>query len=192
MALPFDVTAAPGGRLETERLVLRPLVPADLDDVVGYQSDAETLRFMLWPVRTRDESAEHLARRSTMTTLAADDDSLVLAVETQSRPGRVIGEVNLRLTSAEHRQAEIGWIIAPEHQGFGYAREAATRLLALCFDELGIHRVHAELDPRNEASVALCRRLGMREEAHFVEDMFFKGEWADTGVYALLASEWRG
>jgi len=50
--------------------------------------------------------------------------------------------------------------------------------------------VRAELDPRNDASIALCRRLGMREEAHFVEDMWFKGEWADTGVYAILASEW--
>jgi len=48
----------------------------------------------------------------------------------------------------------------------------------------------AELDPRNQASVALCRRLGMRQEAHFVEDLRFKGGWADTGVFALLAREW--
>lgn len=47
-------------------------------------------------------------------------------------------------------------------------------------------------DPRNLASVALCRRLGMRLEAQFVKDMFFKGDWADTWIFAILAEEWRG
>ena len=52
------------------------------------------------------------------------------------------------------------------------------------------HRVRAVLDPRNTPSAALCRRLGMRQEAHFVEDLWFKGEWGDTAVYAILAREW--
>jgi RimJ/RimL family protein N-acetyltransferase len=50
--------------------------------------------------------------------------------------------------------------------------------------------VRAELDPRNAASIALCRRLGMREEAYFVEDLWFKGGWGDTGIYAILDREW--
>src|SRR5436190_1234172 len=56
---------------------------------------------------------------------------------------------------------------------------------------IGLHRVSATLDPRNEASAALCRRLGMREEAHHVEDLWFKGEWGDTAIYAILDREWR-
>ncbi len=63
-------------------------------------------------------------------------------------------------------------------------------MLTYAFTTLGLHRVTAELDPRNDDSVALCKRLGMREEAYFVEHMWFKGEWGDTGVYAILASEW--
>ena len=51
--------------------------------------------------------------------------------------------------------------------------------------------MRANLDPRNDASAALCRRLGMREEAHFVEDIWFKGEWADSAIYAILDREWR-
>jgi RimJ/RimL family protein N-acetyltransferase len=50
--------------------------------------------------------------------------------------------------------------------------------------------VRAELDPCNAASIALCRRLGMREEAYFVEDLWFKGGWGDTGIYAILDREW--
>lgn len=75
-------------------------------------------------------------------------------------------------------------------QGSGYAYEAARAVLSLAFGRLGLHRVYAELDPRNEASIALCLRLGMRQEAHFVEHMMFKGQWADTGIYGLLEREW--
>ncbi|MBF4575115.1 GNAT family N-acetyltransferase [Frondihabitans sp. VKM Ac-2883] len=177
--------------LETDRLLLRPLTPADLDDVFAYQSDPEALRYMLWPVRSRSEAAEHLARRSTMTHLEHEGDSLVLAVTTKSEPGRVMGEVNVRLTSVDSRQSEVGWILNPAFQGRGYAFEAATRMIELCVDDLGSHRVHAELDPLNAGSVALCRKLGMRQEAHLVEDLFYKGRWSDTGIYAILASEWR-
>jgi RimJ/RimL family protein N-acetyltransferase len=55
---------------------------------------------------------------------------------------------------------------------------------------MGLHRVMAELDARNTASAAVCTRLGMREEAHFVEDYRTKGEWADTSNWAVLDREW--
>ena len=87
--------------------------------------------------------------------------------------------------------AEIGWLVGPAFQGRGYAREAAAMLLDLAFGELGLHRVIAELDPRNTASVRVCERLGMRKEGHFVEQMWLKDEWTDTGSYAILDREWR-
>jgi aminoglycoside 6'-N-acetyltransferase len=68
--------------------------------------------------------------------------------------------------------------------------EAAGAVLAVAFEQIGLRRVIANLDPRNVGSIALCRRLGMREEAYFVEDFWSKGEWTDTGIYALLAREW--
>jgi aminoglycoside 6'-N-acetyltransferase len=96
----------------------------------------------------------------------------------------------LNLVSVENLGAEIGWTLHPDFFGQGYAFEASVAILDFAFGELGLHRVRAELDPRNDASIALCRRLGMREEAHFVEDLLFKGGWADTGVYAVLDEEW--
>ena len=74
--------------------------------------------------------------------------------------------------------------------GLNSRTEAAAAVLAIAFDQLGLHRVIAELDPRNGASIALCARLGMREEAYHVKDLWFRGDWADTGIYALLESEW--
>ncbi|MFW8746231.1 GNAT family N-acetyltransferase, partial [Mesorhizobium japonicum] len=55
----------------------------------------------------------------------------------------------------------------------------------------GFHRLKAEVDPENAASIAVCRRLGMRVEAHFVRDLWLKGAWVDTGIYAILDDEWR-
>ena len=53
---------------------------------------------------------------------------------------------------------------------------------------LGKHRVFASADPRNARSLALLERVGMRREAHFRESLWFKGEWVDDVVYAILES----
>lgn len=79
----------------------------------------------------------------------------------------------------------------PVHSGHGYAAEAACRVVDLAFDHWDLHRLIAQLDSRNERSAALCVRLGMRREAHFVRADWFKGEWADLLVYAVLADECR-
>jgi aminoglycoside 6'-N-acetyltransferase len=81
-------------------------------------------------------------------------------------------------------------VLHPDFAGKGYAAEAARAVLGIAFGIIRLHRVYAELDPRNDASIALCKRLGMREEAFFVQDLWFKGDWADTGIYAILREEW--
>jgi RimJ/RimL family protein N-acetyltransferase len=94
------------------------------------------------------------------------------------------------IKSTANATAEIGWTIHPDFAGQGYMTEAAGALLEIAFGTLGLHRVFAQLDPRNDPSIALCRRLGMREEAYFVEDLWFKGAWGDTAIYAILDREW--
>ena len=190
MSLPFSF-AAP---IRTERLTLRLMTPADVDDVHAYQSRDDVCRYLLHEPRGRDEVEEWVAKYAAATELAADGDWIEPAIEFAMPDGmrRVIGHMYLTIASVENRGAEIGWTLHPDFFGHGYAVEAATAILELAFGDLGMHRVRAELDPRNDASIALCRRLGMREEAHFVQDLFFKGEWADTGVYAILDHEWAG
>ena len=81
-------------------------------------------------------------------------------------------------------------MLHPDFAGLAFATEAARAVLALAFDTLRLHRVSAQLNPRNDASIALCTRLGMRAEAFFVRDVWFKGNWADTAMYAVLRDEW--
>lgn len=105
--------------------------------------------------------------------------------------GKVIGDVLLLWISRSHRQGEIGYIFHPDYGGRGYATEAAEVMLRLGFDELGLHRIMGRLDARNGRSARVLERLGMRREAHLVQNEFVKGEWTDEVVYATLADEWR-
>ena len=175
--------------IETERLRLRSYRDDDLDDLHAIRSRPEVVRYLYGEVRTREEVAGMLAERIAATGLWEDDDMLVLAAERRD-DGRVIGDVTLWLRSAEHRQGEIGFAFHPDAQGHGFAREAATALLDLAFARMELHRVFGRTDARNEASAALMRRLGMRQEAHLRENEIFKGAWGDELVFAVLEGEW--
>nr|WP_227411821.1 MULTISPECIES: GNAT family protein [unclassified Cryobacterium] len=169
---------------------LRLMTEADIDIVHSYQSREDVCRYLLFDPRDRDTVAAKVAEHIRHTRLESDGDYLQLAVERKD-DGQMIGDLYITVKSVENDTAELGWTFHPDHHGQGYATESAKALLALAFDTVEFHRVIAELDPRNDASVNLCLRLGMRREAHFVEDLWFKGEWADTGSYAMLAREYR-
>ncbi|PPF89703.1 hypothetical protein C5B96_00740 [Subtercola sp. Z020] len=179
--------------IRTPRLTLRLLRASDAEDIHAYQRLPEVVEYMFWQVRTLAETREHLARRLATTALVNDGDVLVVGVELADGSGgssRLIGEITVFLHSVESGQAEIGWAFNPKFQGRGYASEAAGRMLDWAVTELGAHRVAAQLDPLNTSSAAVCGRLGMQQEALFRENLWFKGRWGDTAVYALLRSEW--
>ena len=106
--------------------------------------------------------------------------------------GVLVGDIVLFVTgAAEDEAVELGWVLAPEHEGHGYATEAARALLAVAFDGLGAHRVIARMDPQHDGSAAVATRLGMRREALLIENELIKGEWLDTLYFALLEREHR-
>jgi RimJ/RimL family protein N-acetyltransferase len=172
--------------LVTERLSLRFLTPADVDDVHAYQSREDVCRYLPYTVRDRETVTEKVAQFAQARTLSAEHDFWQLALD---RDGRVIGDLYFTIASVAHQTGEIGWSMHPDHHGRGYMTEAAGAVLQLAFTEIGLHRVMARLDARNDGSAALCRRLGMRQEAHFLQDDWCKGEWTDTLVFGLLAAE---
>lgn len=180
--------------LRTERLLLRPGGPDDVDAVLGYCSNDDVTRHL--PFGSLDRAGV-VARIERWTAELARDpaDDLerdwapTLVVE---HDGVVVGDVMLRLKAGEQRTlAEIGYVFDPAHGGRGFATEAARAVVDLAFGRLGCHRVFAMLDPRNTASSRLCERLGMTHEAHLRQDYWGKGEWSDTTIYGLLRDEWR-
>ena len=180
----------PAYPLITERLQLRPYRPDDLDALLAMFGRADVSRYLNWEPMDREAATALLERRRKQTRIEHEGDGIVLAAD-EREAERFVGEVMLRLTSEVSRQGEIGWSIHPDVQGRGYATEAAREMLRLGFEELGLHRIVAECDPRNEASIRVMEKLGMRREAHRLEAMLLKGEWVGSMVYAILASEWR-
>ncbi|MFN8620886.1 MAG: GNAT family protein [Chloroflexota bacterium] len=174
----------------TERLALRQARAEDLDLWAALEADPEVVRYLYIDVMPRERSAERLAAAIPRVRFSAEHDAVQLIMERRDT-GAAIGHVLLAWTSEIHRAGEIGWVLAPAHVGHGYATEAARALLALGFDGLGLHRIVARADARNHASVRVMRRLGMRLEAHLVENEWIKGEWTDEVIAAILEDEWR-
>ena len=174
-------------RIETERLLIRRYLPADFDAMHAMRSREDVVRWLYEDPPTVEEDRERFERRLNRTRFTHSGDGIAFAVE---REGVLVGDVSLTLHSAEHRQGEIGFIVHPDHQGRGYATEAARAILELAFGTFGLHRVRGTLEARNAASARVLEHLGMRCEAHLVENEWVKGEWQSERVYALLQREW--
>nr|WP_225955338.1 GNAT family N-acetyltransferase [Kibdelosporangium phytohabitans] len=169
---------------------MRAFTPADLDELHDIRSRPEVHTYLYGEALTRDEVKAKLDERiAKMSRLTQPGDSLLLAV-VRKDTGAMIGDVNIEWLSGPHQQAEIGYVLHPDHYGKGFATEASRPLLRIAFEELKAHRVIGRLDARNEASGRVLAKLGMRKEAHFVDNEFVKGEWCSEVVYAILAREW--
>lgn len=179
----------PAYPVRTARLGLRPLTPADADALLRYRSRGDVCRYLPFAPMTREVVLARLAGDLGRTEISAEGQGLTLGAELVGT-GELIGDVVLFFRSREHAGGELGYVFDPEFGGQGYATEACAAMLALAFDELGLHRVVARIDARNDASARLAARLGMRREAHLIGNEWFKGEWCDEFDYALLAEEW--
>jgi RimJ/RimL family protein N-acetyltransferase len=184
-----QVELRPDYPLITRRLRLRPLSAADTEDLVAYRSLEDVCRYVPFEPMDAAAVAEKLDSGWSRQAITAEGEAVTLGVEL-AEIGRLIGDVMLFFTSAEHRGGEIGWVLHPGYSRHGYATEASHAVLHLAFDQLGLHRVIARVDARNDASMRLGERLGMRREAHLVSNEWFKGAWSDEVDLALLDSEW--
>lgn len=179
----------PAPEILTERLKLTRLVAADAPALFAYRSDPEVCRYQGFEPGA-------LADAQTFITDLADH-----AFDTPGtwfqfgirlrETDELVGDFGIHFPADEPHQVEIGFTVAPGHQGRGYATEAVRGVLDHVLGPLGKHRAFASVDPRNAPSLALLERVGMRREGHFHQSVWFKGEWADDVVFGILASEWR-
>jgi RimJ/RimL family protein N-acetyltransferase len=176
--------------LRTDRLVLRPLQEMDLVAFAAYRSDPNVARYQGWSAPYSLEHARALLEEMRRLEPGTPGHWFQLAVERSSEAG-LIGDCVFKVLAQDSRQAQIGFTLAPSFQGQGFATEAVRRLLEFLFADFQIHRVLAVCDTANLPSARLLERVGMRREAHYIENVWFKGAWGDEYLYALLEREWR-
>ena len=164
----------------------------DIDDLMEYQSNPEIVRYIPWPPRTMEQVKEAAAK--TIATgkfdLLEENDYIVLVWALKST-GQVIGQSYMGLVSKENKSSNIGWVTHQNFQRQGYALEATKALLGYAFKNFDLHRVIADIDTRVPESAALAEKLGMRREATYLDGEFFKGEWCDMWLYAILKREFQ-
>lgn len=171
----------------TARLSLRGYTLDDVDSSLAYYARPTVVTYVPWGPWTRAEAETRIAERVERTQLDGPGSALSLVVE---RQGRIIGDVVLWPVDETMSRGEMGWAFDPEAGGHGYATEAVHALMRIAFETYGMHRVLAHVDPRNEASLRLCERVGMRREGHLRQNAFIKDEWVDSVVFGALAAEW--
>ncbi len=174
-------------QLQGKHVCLRGPRREDADALFQLFADSQVMRYWSRPPMTTRREAEGLieeigesfAQRTKlnwMMTLRNDDV--------------VIGTCTLFRIDPRHRHAEVGYALRSDHWGRGIATEAATLALNWAFRVLGLHRIEADIDPRNQSSRKLLQRLGFASEGFLRERYFVGEEISDTELFGLLQSDW--
>jgi RimJ/RimL family protein N-acetyltransferase len=175
--------------LTTPRLTLRPPQPGDEEDLMALHGDPAVMRyFSELPWTDPERPARQIAKDAAAFASREYYRFTIVLNET----GRLIGNCTLRSLHEQNRRAEVGYALQTAHQGRGYMAEALDALLAFAFGDLDLHRLEADIDPRNTPSIALLERAGFVREGLLRERWLVGGELCDTMLYGLLAREWKG
>jgi RimJ/RimL family protein N-acetyltransferase len=174
--------------LRAPRLTLRTLSEADVAGVLAVFSDPLVLRYWDGPLMaTQQDAMQYIERihygfrrRELMQWGIAD-----------TATNAVIGTCTLTHLSTTHQRAEIGFALRQTRWRQGLGTEAVTTALDFAFNGLGLHRVEADVDPRNERSLRLLERLGFHREGHLRERYFMNGERQDAVMMAMLRMDWK-
>ena len=103
---------------------------------------------------------------------------------------RLIGGCRIHIEDVSNKMASIGMALHHPYQGKGFGTEAARLALTLAFEQLSVHRIEALVEPANERSLALVRKLGFTHEG-LLRERILDEQWIDTEVWSLLEHEWR-
>lgn len=174
--------------IESARLVVRRVDPADLPDLLHTNRDAEVTRFL--PYAAWQSAADGQAWFERMAGIQATGTAHQFVV-VHKGSGEVIGTCLLFRHDAASARAELGYVLGRAHWGHGFMAEALEALLDCAFGPLGLRRIEAEIDPRNTASLRLIARLGFTREGLLRQRWIAKGEAVDVVIHGLLRDEWR-
>ena len=173
----------------TLRLKIRNLRESDLDAFYHYRSNPEIAKYQGFDTFTRTQARIFLDAHAHNVKITPGE-WVQFGIE-KVDSGELIGDCAVYLQMADSRIAEIGITISHMHHRRGYAKECMRGLINYLFQEKGVHRIIETVDTENIASIRMLESLSFRQEAHFIESIFFKGKWGSEYQYAMLKKEWK-
>lgn len=174
-------------RLTTERLELRPFTEADDVAVFGIYTHAE---IPLPPTRARWTEVAQARERIAKDIRDMNAGTAIRLALARRKDGRVLGDCCLFNFNVQCRRAELGYALARDVWGAGYMGEALRAFVKCSFEELGLLRIEATIDPRNQRSARSLERLGFVKEGQQRERWIVDGDVSDSALYGLLRREW--
>ncbi len=174
-------------KLETGRLLIRPITLNDKNELFEYRSDKETNKYQGWIPETIEDVEIFMGKIAKQINIPQSWFQLAV-VEKDSQ--KIIGDIGIHFLDEESKQTEIGCTLNKNFQNKGYATEAVQKVIDFLFKDLKKHRIITSIDPDNINSIRLVERIGFRKEAHFVESLFINGRWVDDVIYGLIERDW--
>lgn len=169
--------------IETARLLLRPFVDEDAQDMFKYASDEQNTRYMLWPAHTSTEVSLHAIRE-----FCTGPGQWAISLRDEAEH-RCIGSIGVRIYP-DRDTFDFGYIIHRDFWNQGYVTEATKAMIKLGFDELGAHRVEATCFSPNKASASVMKKCGLVYEGTSRESVLANGIHWDVDHYGMLKKEW--
>ncbi len=173
--------------IPAKRILLRWLVESDLDALFKIFSHTEVTRYWSAPPLPDPAAARELL--SQIHEYFREKSLFQWGVATRE-DNRIIGTCTLAALDPTNRRAELGFALDRGSWGKGYMSEALDALLGFAFGEMKLHRIEADVDPRNRASIRLLERLGFQFEGRLRERWLVNDETQDSLYYGLLRREW--
>ena len=109
----------------------------------------------------------------------------------EAEGGRIVGTVTLHSWHRDNRRAEIGYILGAPHWGRALGAEAVDAVIRFAFDAMGLHRIEADTDPGNAASIRMLEGLGFVREGVLAQRWYVADRWHDSALYGLLRPNFR-
>lgn len=185
---PSDDDAPP--LLHGGGLLLRPLAPGDAGALLALFGDGQVTRWTSLD-RFEDEAAARAMIERIGQDFAAGTRQQWGIVEPDDGTGEVIGTAILAQLDRRHRRAEVGFAVRRSHWGRRIVSRALPLLIDHAFGTLDLHRLEANVDPDNAASLRVLERNGFRREGHQRERFHQEGAWHDALMLGLLRRDWR-
>ncbi len=172
--------------IETDRLILRRLVPGDAEDMYDYSRLPEVTEYLLWsPHHDSLYTRQYL---NLVQTQYRDGQFYDWGLEWKEN-GRMIGTCGFTSFDLPNNAGEIGYVLHPAYWAKGIAVEAALAVLEYGFRELKLHRIEAKFIYGNDRSLRVMQKLGMTFEGYQRDSMLIKERYRTIGVCAILSDE---
>ncbi len=174
-------------RISTERLLLRPMTVADLEDIYEYASDREVVQYLRWgPHPNRAFTLEYIEEVLSEYSNGKDGPWVIQLKD----PAKVVGAIHAMDLDRTHNSAEIGYVLSRCYWNRGIMTEALMTVIRYLFRKLELNRIQAFHKLENVASRRVLEKCGMKLEGILREYKYEKERYWDFGLYSMLRREY--